>query len=316
MCRIVDRFTAGSPGRRRRRRPAVLVAAVLLLVWGWVVLGSDLPLWQAVLAVAAAAGCVLRRRRDLAGGLAVAVGAAAAPTMACLIVMSRQAPGAADVVAVLTGYILVSPIPTLLAFSQRPPVISRPINALIGSVILHLGAVPTALFGDHGSGAPLLAGFLVASSATVWARQRRATAALLAGLSTDDGWTDLGRRTLPDGGSVHRLLLGRGSAIAVASSDATVCPATLVRALNRAVAVADTLGMPVSRVQPVVLTTAVQGGLERRLVNTGAAAASVIVTGASGLPGITRTAPRHWATSRRVLVTAAALPTRSEGRPW
>jgi len=302
--------------RSRRNRPALIVGAVLMIVWCWFVLGSDFPLLLAVLATAAGGVWVLRRQRDVAACMAIGTVAAAAPTVACLVVMGHAADstGAADVVAVLTGYILVSPIPTLLAFLQQPPVISRPVNALVGSVILLLGAVPVVVFGDHGDGAPMLAGALLVSGATVWIRQRRAGHALVADLPVEDGWTDLGTRTLPDGTTVHRLLLGRGHAVAAARSGTpTPGQAALARAVHRAGTVADTLGLPASRVQPVILTGT---GTERqrRVVTTGQATASVIITGTAGLSAVTGTAPRRrWIATRRPLLTAAALPTHDPG---
>jgi hypothetical protein len=309
--RVIRRVGAGASSRTRRRRPAVLVAGVLLLAWLWVVLGSDLPLLLTVLAAAAGATAGLRRRPEYAAGVAVAIGTAAAPAVTCLIVMTEQAPGAADVVAVLTGYILVAPIPAMLAFSRRPTVIRRPVNALLGSLILLLGTVPVVMIGDRGDGAPMLAGALLVSGATVWIRQQRAGHALVADLPVEDGWTDLGTRTLPDGTTVHRLLLGRGHAVAAAhSGTSTPGPAALDRAVHRAITVADTLGLPASRVQPVLLT-GTGAGLQRRVVTTGQATASVIITGTAGLSAVTGTAPRCWTATRRPLLTAAVLPTTS-----
>ena len=89
-----------------------------------------------------------------------------------------------------------------------------PVNALLGSAVLLLGAVPVVVLGDHGEGAAVLIAALTMSVALIWYRHRRAAAALLAALPLVNGWTDLGRRTLPDGSRIDRLLVGDGQAIA------------------------------------------------------------------------------------------------------
>ena len=157
---------------------------------------------------------MLRRHRDVAACVAIGTVTAAVPAVTCVILIDRQVSGAADVVAVLTGYILVAPVPALVACTLRPALVDRPVNALLGSAVLLLGAVPMVVLGDHGEGAAVLIVALTTSVAVVWYRHRRAAAALLAALPLVNGWTDLGRRTLPDGARIDRLLVGDGQAIA------------------------------------------------------------------------------------------------------
>ena len=156
---------------------------------------------------------MLRHHRGVAACVAIGAVTAAVPAVTCVILIDRQTTGAADVVAVLTGYILVAPIPALVAAALRPALVTVPVNAVLGSAVLLLGAVPVVVFGDHGEGAAVLIVALTISVTLIWHRHRRAAAALLAPLPLVNGWTDLGRRTLPDGSRIDRLLIGHGHAI-------------------------------------------------------------------------------------------------------
>ena len=111
------------------------------------------------------------------------------------------------------------------------------------------------VLGDHGEGAAVLVGALTASVAVVWGRHRRAAAALLAALPAVNGWTDMGRRTLPDRSRVDQLLVGDGQVI-VCSRITTSTPLKedSLTAARRAAATAAAIGLPGRRVQPVILT--------------------------------------------------------------
>ena len=159
------------------------------------------------------------------------------------------------------------------------------------------------MFGDHGEGALLLVVALTSSVALIWQRHRRAAAALLTALPLVNGWTDLGRRALPDGSRIDRLLIGNGHAIACS----TAAPSTgapeqdALAAAHTAAAAAAALGLAGGRVQPVLLTERENPALQRHLVNDGEVAASVIVTARRHIEDVTRLAPhrsRHRLRSR------------------
>ena len=229
--------------------------------------------------------------------------------MTCAVLIDRSASGAPDVVAVLTGYILVAPIPALVACTMRPALVNPAINALLGSGALLLGASPSVLLGDHGEGPVLLAVCLVVSVALIRHRQRRAAAALLAPLPLVNGWTDLGRRVLPDGSRVEQLLIGNGNAIACSAASSSTPPNRAFLAATRtAAATATALGLAGRSVQPVILTDMKSPELRRYSANDGDIAASVIVTGRGQLDQVTRLAPRHLRDQRRAVLTAALLP--------
>jgi len=188
------------------------------------------------------------------------------------------------------------------------------VNALLGSGVLLLGAVPGVVFGDHGEGAAVLITALTLSVALIRFRHRRAATALLAELPMVNGWTDLGRRTLPDGSRIDQLLIGNGQAITcVATAASTVPEKGSLAAARTAAAAARALGLSGARVQPVILTEHDTPGVHRHLVNDGAVAASVIVTGRRHLEDITRLAPRRRRLKRRALLTAALLAVPTEG---
>ena len=309
MKHILREIFSTTTDRRRRQRSTVLVAAAVLLCWLSLVLGPDLPWLLTAMAVALIAVWVLRRHRAIAVCVVIAAFTAAAPAVTSVILIDRQVSGAPNVVAVLTGYILVAPVPALVACTLRPALVHRPINTLIGSAVLLLGAVPMVVLGDHGEGAAVLIVALTTSVAVVWYRHRRAATALLAALPVVNGWTDLGPRTLPDGARIDRLLFGDGQAIACSTSTTSAAlEDVLLTVARKAAAAAAALGMAGGRVQPVILTCQENPGIERHLVNDGKVVASVILTGQSHLGDVIRLAPRRRWGHRRAVLTAALLP--------
>lgn len=306
---------SAATGRRRRRRPAVLVAAVVLMWWAYLVLGSNLAWLLAALAISVVAVWVLRQHPEIAVCAAIATITAALPAVTCVILIDRQVSGAAaDVAAVLTGYILVAPVPTLIACTLRPVLGIVPVNALLGSVVLLLGAATGVVLGDNGAGAAVLLATLSTSIALIVLRHRRATAALLSELPVVNGWTDLGRRTLPDGSRIERLLIGRGQAITCSTTASTVSETESIAAVRTAAAAARALGLSDSRVQPVILTEQETPGLQRHSVNDGEVAASVIVTAPRHVEDVTRLAPRRRrGHQRRAVLTADLLPVPTSG---
>ena len=128
-----------------------------------------------------------------------------------------------------------------------------------------------------------------------------------------NGWTDLGRRTLPDGSRIDRLLIGRGQAITCSTTASTVSEAAAIAAVRTAATAARTLGLSDSRVQPVILTERETPGVQRHLVNDGEVAASVIVTARRHVEDVTRLAPRRRRHQRRAVLTAALLPVTTSG---
>jgi len=295
--------------RRRRRRPAVLVGGVVLVWWAYLVLGSNLPWLLAAIGVAVVAVWVLREHRGVAACVAIGTLTAAVPAVTCVILIGRQVSGAADMVAVLTGYILVAPVPALVACALRPVLVTVPVNALLGSGVLLLGAVPGVVFGDHGEGAAVLITAVTLSVALIRFRHRRAASELLAALPMVNGWTDLGRRSLPDGSRIDQLLVGRGQAIAcLTSSTAGGLEKDALAAVRAGSATAAALGLSGARVQPVILSDRERPRIERYLVNDGDVAASVIVTAPRHIEAVTRLAPRRRGHRRRAVLTAVLLP--------
>jgi len=140
-------------------------------------------------------------------------------------------------------------------------------------------------------------------------RHRRAATALLAALPLVNGWTDLGRRTLPDGSRIDQLLVGQGQAIAcLTSSIAGGVEKNALAAARAANATAAALGLSGARVQPVILSDREKPRIERFLVNDGGVAASVIVTAPRHIEAVTRLAPRRRGHRRCAVLTAALLP--------
>jgi hypothetical protein len=155
---------------------------------------------------------------------------------------------------------------------------------------------------------------LFASVAVIVLRHRRAAAALLSDLPLVNGWTDLGRRTLPDDSRIDWLLIGRGQAITCTTTASTVSEAAAIAAVRTAATAARTLGLSDSRVQPVILTERETPGVQRHLVNDGNVAASVIVTARRHVEDVTRLAPRRRrGHQRRAVLTAALLPVTTSG---
>ena len=300
--------SSAAAGRRRRRRPTVLVGAVVLMWWAYLVLGSNLPWLLAAIGASLVAVWVLRERPGVAACIAIAAFTAAAPAVTCVILIDQQVSDATDVIAVLTGYILVAPVPALVASTLRPVLVTVPVNALLGSAVLLLGAGAVVVLGDHGAGAVVMSVALTTSVALIWRRHRRAAAALLAELPLVNGWTDLGRRTLPDGSRIDRLLVGKGHAITCSATASTVSEESAIAAVRTAATAARTLGLAGSRVQPVILTERENPGVQRHLVNNGEVAASVIVTAQHHIEDVTRLAPRRSRHQRRAVLTAALLP--------
>ena len=172
----------------------------MLLWWAYLVLGSNLPWLLAAIGVTVIAVWLLRDHRAVAACVAIgAMTRQAVPAVTCVILIDRQVTGATDTVAVLTGYILAAPVPALLASALRPALVTVPVNALLGSGVLLLGAASGVALGDHGEGAAVLITALTLSVGLIRYRHRRAATALLAALPLVNGWTDLGRRALPDG---------------------------------------------------------------------------------------------------------------------
>jgi len=299
---------SAATGRRHRERPAVLIGAAVLMWWAYLVLGSNLPWLLAAIGVTVIAIWLLRDHRGIAACVAIGAVTAAVPAVTCVILIDRQVSGAADMVAVLTGYILAAPVPALVACALRPVLVTVPVNALLGSGVLLLGAVQGVVFGDHGEGAAVLIAALTLSVALIRYRHRRAATALLAALPLVNGWTDLGRRALPDGSRIDQLLVGRGQAIAcVTSSTADGVERDALAAARAANATASALGLSGARVQPVILSDREMPRIERFLVNDGGVAASVIVTAPRHIEAVTRLAPRR-RHRRCAVLTAALLP--------
>ena len=130
-----------------------------------------------------------------------------------------------------------------------------------------------------------------------------------------NGWTDLGRRTLPDGSRIDRLLIGKGHAITCSATASAVSEEAAIAAVRTAATAARTLGLSGSRVQPVILTEQETPGMQRHLVNDGEVAASVIVTAQRHIEDVTRLAPRRRRHQRRAVLTAALLPVPTERTP-
>ena len=78
---------------------------------------------------------------------AIALVTAAVPAVTCVILISQQVIGAGDVGAVLTGYVLAAPVPALVACALRPALINAGLNAMLGSTVLLLAAVPCVVLG-------------------------------------------------------------------------------------------------------------------------------------------------------------------------
>lgn len=300
---------------RDRRTPAVAATMALLLCWCYLVLGPNL-LAALLLGTGAVLGTVwtVRHHRPIALCTVITILTAAAFAGTCVVTINRQTAAAADAAAVLTGYLPITPVPALVACFQRPELVSAPRSTLIGSGVLLLSATPVILIGAYPLADVVLVAAAAAAAAVPSLRHRRAAAALTASLPTLHGWTDLGARRTPDGTHVDRLLLGAGAAIACSTADRRpVTDRIALTAARRAVTIADALGLPTHRVQPVILSATGTGGMRRHLVNDGHLAASVIIIEPDRLDQvIARVHPRR--RGRRPVLTAALLPAPGEVR--
>lgn len=306
-------FTTRFTTRWRRLRPAWVVTAAVLLWWWYLTLGADLPILLAALAAIAGAVWTVRRRPAIAACAAITVVTAAALVVACVVVADGQNPATADVVAVLTGYLLAAPIPALTACMLRPALVSAPLSTLFGSGILLLSAVPVVAVGSYGLSAAVLVIALVAACAVIYRRHHKAAAELTGALPTLADWTDLGGRRTPDGARIDRLLIGHGHAVAcTVMGGQRINDRAALAAARRAAAAAAAIGLPPWRVQPVIIAERHPGpdipAIRRHPVNDDALAAAVIVASISALPQVTAQVPARRLGQRRAVLTAALLP--------
>lgn len=296
----------------RGRTPAVAAAAGLLLWWCSLVLGPDLPALLLTATVALVAVWTVRHRPGVAACAGIAAGTTAVFAVTCVVVVDRQTGGATEMVAVLVGYLLVAPVPALVACLQRPVLVSAPVSTLLGSGILLAGAAPTVLAGAaYGLDSVVLVTAAVTAVAVIVLRHRRAGAKLTDPLPTVHGWTDLRGRRLPGGAQVDQLLLGAGHAIVCTRlGDRPVTDRSALAATRRAAAAAQAVGLAPHRVQPVILTTTAENDSARRhLVNDGDVAASVIIVRPDQLCRVIGQAPARRPGHRRAVLAAALLPT-------
>lgn len=301
---FASRFTGGS-------RPAMLLGGLVLIWWSYLVLGSNLAWLSVAMAGTVIVVILLRKHRDVAACAAIAAITAAVPAVTCVVLVDQQVAGASDLVAVLTGYIFIAPVPALVAVALRPALFRAPGNALLGSGVLLLGAAVSVVVGDHGEGAVVLAAALTGSVGLVWQRHRRAAGAVLSGLPLVNGWADLGRRALPDGSLIDRLLVGNGHAIACSflpSAAVSHQESAALDATHTAAAAAVALGLAGSRVQPALLTQGKNPYPRRYVVNDGEVAASVILIPEHTIEEVTRLAPHRRRGQRHALLAGALLP--------
>ena len=290
------------------------IAAIILLSWLWAALHDQLWFALAFLSILVAVGWVVRFRRDILASIVTVLLTAAILALLVIRAVNSQAPGADAVAAVLTGHIIAAPVPTLVAWTLRPTLISRSVNSVIGSTILVLAAAPVVVWSDHGYGTAILIAALVTSCSVVVCRHRRAWARRTVDLPvTADGWTDLGRRIVPSG--TTRLFVGHGHALtALTVSVEPITPRLLHRAMQHSVDAAAAIGLPACRVQPVVITLHEHAELGARAVSTSRGAATVLIASPGQIPSIQSLAPcRRWGAHRRALYAAAALPSVEEG---
>lgn len=304
--------------RRTRRRwyrsPVVIGTLTLLALWCWMAIGADTFILVGLLAALAGIARLAVRRRDVLASMAIAVLTTATPGVT--VIMLAASTGAPPPSAgVLTGFILAGPIPTLTAWVlMRPPVLSRPLASLVGSVILLLGTLPS-IFGSQW-GSVWLIGALVLSCSALAIRHRRTLARLTSAFQPGhDGWTDLGSRRLPTGELVT-LLVGPRAVICAVNSTA----ATVTRGANRAVAAAvntaRALGVPPKAVHPVLITALLPASRRSPVeVERGKARAQVSLVGdVDELRDLIRFSPssgpklnRHALTRAGLLVTKGEL---------
>lgn len=290
-------------------RLVLIATGAIVLIWLVVHLGWQTPVLLGMVAAAAGAVWRCRRRRDIVTSAVIAATTSALPGVAVIVAAAHGSVSVLGAASVLTGHVLAGPLPTMAAWILRPAVSSRSVNAALGSAILLLAAVPVIVFGDHGFGPAVLIAGVVGGIGTVVIRHRQAAHELLQHLETipTAGWTDLGRRALPDGRPVH-LMVGRGYVLcAVLTSARTVGGGLPNRSVTAALSAARALGVPASRVRPVVLGAGA-GGVDVRQGSIRQAHAQVtVVPSAADMADLAAEAPRSRLPHRRVLVAAAAL---------
>lgn len=303
--------------RRGSSTSSVIIAAALLLMWGGFALGWYFAVVVSMLGAAAATVVLARRRPDITVSVVTAVLATAAP--ATLIAVGVNSGRPLSDVMPLAMFAFSGPAPTLWAWTF-PPVISRPVNAIIGSLILLAGMTVQWFAGAAAAG--VLYAALLTSFAVIFLRYHRALRRIEDFPVTDDGWTDIGRRIL-NAGPVQQLLVGHGRAVAVFHRDqpGDLDADQLQALVGSAVPLARWLRLPLSRVQPVVLGGRPGSDWTRELVNDGQAASYLPIGNAAALPDICAAfaaddhthyasrAVQRWL-NRHVIYRAAAL-----GRP-
>ena len=296
--------TAGS-------RLVLIATGVIVLIWLIVHLGRQTPVLLGMVAAAAGAVWLCRRRRDIVTSAVIAATTTALPGVAVIVAATHGSVSVLGAASVLTGHVLAGPLPTIAAWILRPAVLSRPVNAALGSAILLLAAVPVIVFGDHGFGPAVLIAGVAGGIGTVVIRHRRAAYQLLQDLEAipTAGWTDLGCRALPDGLPVH-LMVGRGYVLcAVLTSAKTIGSGLPNRSVTAALSAARALGVPASRVKPVVLSAGVavvDVDVRQGSIRQGHAQVTVVPS-AAHMADLAAAAPRSRLPHRRVLVAAAAL---------
>ncbi len=289
----------------RRHIAAVLTAAVLAW-WCWSRLRDQLLALTVLLAAAAVTIWIVRRRRELAAAAAIAATSAAVPAAVMLELLQRD-PTSTSTAAILTGYAVLAPAPTVTAWTLHPALVSRTRSALLGSLVLLITAVPAVLL--PWTAALLLPTAAIGVCGTLWLRNHRHGHADHRETDLGSGWTDLGARRLPTGQPIAHLAVGGGYAITACTAPAaTPSRAVLIDTVRRAAAAADAIDLPVHRMQPVLLSDQVQALPTHHLVNTGAIAAMVIVARPDQLPTVAAAAPHRRWWSRRPLHLARSLP--------
>ncbi len=291
------------------------VGAAILLSWLWVALQSELWFLLAFSAVLAATGWALRFRRDILLSVLAALVAAAVPVLIVIHAIGGHLANADAVAAVLTGHIIAAPVPTMIAWTLRPTLISRAVNSVIGSGILLLAVAPVAAFGDHGFGSAVLILALVTACFVVVRRHRRAWQQLTTTLPITAGWTDLGTRSIPSGSP--NLFVGRGRAMTALTTTAEVIPQRVLhRAVHQSIDAAAAVGIPARHVQPVVIALHEDAQLGSHQVSTSRGRSTVLVASPDQIPAIQHMAPcRRFGAHRRALYAAAMLPSGKNDGP-
>lgn len=289
-----------------QRHSTGILAALFLLTWWTLTLRHELPVLLGLTASLAVIWWILRHRRHLAVDAVLAAAATATPACAALAVIDHN-PAALDSVAVLLGYTAVGAAPTVTAYCLDLAPRSRTRTALAATAML-LASGAIAAWATGPAAALLLPASTIGICGGVW-RYHHRRPDIPGATDLGRGWIDLGQRRLPGGQHVHHLALGPGYGITACTiRSGKPSQALLLDAIRRAAAAADAIGLPASRMQPVLLTTAADAPT-RHLVNTGDIAAAVTVAHPKHLPLIAADAPRRRGQTRGPLRRAAALPT-------